>query len=218
MKKIIFVEGVPGAGKTTVVRELLCAAPEAEPLQPVYSSRLIPENLVRSAVKRGRKLTLEEARALYRSRPYDKYREEHRTIWKQFCRENQGQNQIADAGLIQAPLYELFGLYQLSMEKILTHIQGILDIVTEFFQPELLYIQTDAPALCVRSAMKQQREQRKQWITGFCKWLEVAPFPMEKQYTGRAGIEQFVRDRYPIDCYLTENLKIRKEYRFRKML
>lgn len=220
MNKIIFVEGLPGSGKTTLVHELMKTQNMAKCWRSVYSADVIPRNMVREKVKHGQSLTIEEARFLYRSRAYDVYLKEHLSIWEKFCRENEtmSQNLIVDAGLIQAPLYELIGLYMLSNEEILAHIQRIWDLVKESFVPELIYLKTDSPSACIRTAIRMQKEQRKQWVSGFCRWLEVAPYPMKKQYSGIRGIEMFVEDRYQVDCFLLHNLKANKKIRYRKII
>lgn len=210
MKRIVFVEGVPGAGKTTLVRSMLAREPGRFRL--VYSADVVPENMVRRAVKSGRALTVEQARVIYRERPYEEYLRLHMQIWRAFCRRaRDGERDIlVDAGLIQAPLYELMGLYMLDREAILRHIQRTADIAAEAFEPELVYIRADQPALCVRQALRDQRRQREQWLSGFSRWLEVAPYPMERGYSGAEGIERFVQDRYAVDCFLLERLSIPK--------
>lgn len=220
MNKIIFVEGIPGSGKTTLVNELIHTQGQSKNWRSVYSADVIPRNMVREEIKRGRFLTVEEARLIYKSRTYASYLEEHLAIWKRFCRENGTlpYDLIVDAGLIQAPLYELLGLYILSNEEILSHIQRIWDIVKRFFVPELIYLQTDSPAACVRAAINRQKEQRKQWVSGFCRWLEVAPYPAGKHYCGLEGIERFIEDRYQVDCFLLYNLEVSKRIFYRKII
>lgn len=211
MKKIIFIEGTPGVGKTTYVNRLL--AQNNHSFRIIYSADVIPENKVRKAIKEGRTLSLDQARSIYRQRSYADYRQEHLEIWKDFCmRNNSGDDTlIVDAGLIQAPLYELMGLYMLSPEQILSHIQQVVDIVNAHFTAELVYIRTPYPAQCIRNAIRQQQEQRSSWVKGFCTWLEVAPYPMQKGYSGPCGIEQFVVDRSIIDLYLIDNLFVEKK-------
>lgn len=220
MNKIIFVEGIPGSGKTTLVKELLTAQDQSKSWCSVYSADVIPRNMVREEIKHGRSLTIEEARLIYRSRAYATYLEEHLTIWRRFCYENKmlQQDLIVDAGLIQAPLYELMGLYMLSNEEILSHVQRIWDIVKKSFIPELIYLETDSPSACIRTAISRQKEKRKQWVSGFCRWLEIAPYPLEKHYSGIKGIERFVEDRYEVDCFLLRNLEVNKKIRYRKII
>lgn len=197
-------------GKTTYVNHLVSQNPD--PFQKVYSADVIPENMVRKAVKEGRRLTLDQARSIYCQRSYEDYRREHLEIWKNFCmRHDSGCDIfIVDAGLIQAPMYELMGLYMLTPEQILLHLQQIVDIVKEHFTAELVYIRTPYPAQCICVAIRQQQERRS-WVKGFFTWLEVAPYPMQKGYSGLSGIEQFVIDRSFIDNYLIENLMIEKK-------
>ncbi len=198
-------------GKTTYVNRLL--AQNTDPFRTIYSADVIPENMVRKAIKEGRTLSLDQARSIYRQRSYADYRRDHLEIWKDFCMRNDSGSGtlIVDAGLIQAPLYELMGLYMLSPEQILSHIQQVVDIVKSHFTAELVYIRTPHPARCIRNAILQQ-EQRRSWVKGFCTWLEVAPYPMQKGYSGLCGIEQFVVDRSFIDMYLVDNLFIEKKY------
>lgn len=220
MNKILFVEGVPGSGKTTLVNEFLNNPNRSKCLHLIYSANVIPVNLVRQEIKNGRSLSIEEARVVYSSRSYSEYWEEHIDIWNRFCAEKSTMSCdfIVDAGLIQAPLYELLGLYMLNNEEILYHIQHILDIVKKSFIPELIYLQTDCPALCIRTAIEKQKVQREQWVSGFCHWLGAAPYPLVKHYSGINGIEQFVEDRYQVDCFLLENLKVNKVIRYRKII
>lgn len=220
MNRILFFEGVPGVGKTTMMNKLLHSDAWKTCPCVVYSSDVLPVNWVRKEIKCGRSLTVEEARVIYRARPYHTYFEEHIEIWKTFCDKNADlQNDfLVDAGLIQATLYELLGLYMLSNADICYHVQCILDVVGEAFIPQLIYLETDHPALCIRTAIETQGQQRKQWVDGFCRWLEIAPYPMAKKYTGAAGIERFVEDRHCVDRYLLDHLAVDKKLHHRENL
>ena len=211
MRKIIFIEGTPGVGKTTYINQLI--SQKKASFQWVSSDDVIPENTVRKAIREGKSLTIDEARSIYREKSYFDYCCEHLKIWENFCINNQaGQDDIIiDAGLIQAPLYELIGLYLLSSEQILSHLQKIVDMVKNYFMPELIYIKTPYPDQCIRKAIENQQERRVQWVKGLCVWLEVAPYPMKKGYSRLQGIEQFVIDRASVDIYLIDNLVIDKK-------
>lgn len=212
MNRIIFVEGTPGVGKTTLANKMLMHGAGSESLTSIYSADVIPVNMVRRAVKEGLKLSLEEARTIYRERPYVEYKKEHMRIWRDFCRQNAdlGKDFLVEGGLIQAPLYELMGLYMLPEEEILHHLQETVDIISEAFSPEIIYVKTANPVLCIRKAMEKQKAQRGQWVSGFCRWLDVAPYPMERGYSGTVGIERFVEERSFVDSFLLDHLRIRK--------
>lgn len=215
MKKIYFIEGTPGVGKTTYINRLL--SQNNGQFRKVYSADVVPENMVRKAIKDGQSLSVDEARCIYHKRSYADYRCEHMHIWNDFCVQNQDNQTtlVVDAGLMQAPLYELMGLYLLSPEQICSHTQEIVDIVKQYFIPELVYIKTPHPGRCIRKAIENQQQQRTQWVKGFCTWLEVAPYPLQKGYSDLSGIEQFVADRALVDAYLIDNLMIEKGIRNR---
>ena len=217
MKSIFFVEGVPGVGKSTLVKQLMSSNSLVCQVEIVPGEKVVPENPVRRVVKTGRVLSIREARLIYLNMPYDLYRDEHMRIWSEFCEQHSHQclDIVVDAGLIQASLYELMGLYMLQWEKIVRHLQSIIDMISCTFEPRLIYIKTTNPGLCVRKAMEKQKEQREQWINGFCKWLEIAPYPVAKGYIGPTGIEKFVEDRYKLECYLLDRLRIQKDIRIR---
>lgn len=210
MNKIRFVEGVPGVGKTSFIHGYVNAQNPDNYICIVKSDDVVPLNMVRREVINGRSLSLQQAREIYASKPYCVYLNEHLEIWQRFCEENNSCDNdiIVDGGLFQAPLYDLMGLYMMDNKNILIHIQRILDLIRDYFSFELVYIRAEHPSLCIRSAIENQWEQRSQWYQGFCRWLEVAPYPVSKGYSGLSGIEKYIEDRYRTDCCLLENLDI----------
>lgn len=187
------------------------------PCLHVYSGELVPENQVRRELKRGRALSVGMARDIYRRRSLEEYTQEHMEVVRAFCEahESSGADYVTDGALLQAPLYELFGLYRLSPEEICAHLQRVVDLFGRSFSPMLVYIDTRHPALCVREALRAQALERRDWRRGFCRWLEVAPYPIEKGYRGDAGIERFCEERRGIDLYLYDHLRIKKTMRYR---
>ena len=220
MNKMIFIEGTPGVGKTTVVRQFMSEKPGPSKMKLIYSGMVIPENPVRKEIKKGRTLTLEKARIIYRKQSWTVYQKEHLRRWMDLCQNNnEGDTDlIVDAGLIQAPMYEMMGLFQLPRETILEHIKCILTVVEKYFQPHLIYLVSSDPAACIRKALQKQSEERETWVSGFLRWLQIAPYPMERGYVGQKGIEQFIEDRFEVDRYLYDNLNIKKERYYRNII
>ena len=211
MNRIVFVEGVPGSGKTTLIAKLLEHDNGNSRPVVVYSGDVNPVNPVRQATKQGACLSLQEAKIIYRSQPYSSYKEEHIQKWIDFCEQNAylGTDFIVDAGLIQAPMYELLGRYMMTATEIAAHLNLIIEIIKDYFDIQMVYLEVENPARCIHDAMELQHEWRKQWVAGFCKWLEIAPYPISKGYTGLQGIEDFVYERHQIDQLLLPQLHLK---------
>lgn len=257
MNRVYFVEGIPGAGKTTLSQELHhelsamhdnvhlyreCASNPLDLARYAFLSRTrymdfltsVPESRMRSLIEnriiycnndillpymdlvqneKTRSLGLELSKYdVYNGHlSFEKFTELHLQRWKAFAREMKTSNEIAifDGILLQSPLFELMGYFDLADKEILTYIQSLVRSLEDFY-PVVYYIKVNNVEQILKNACRERVNSngKRDWEKGLLKWIENAPYCKKRNFHGTVGMTNFFESRYILDQYIIKNLPI----------
>lgn len=257
MNRVYFVEGIPGAGKTTLSQKLYhevsamhdnvhlyreCASNPLDLARYAYLSRTrymdfltsVPEGSMRSLIEnriiycdndilvpymdlvqneKTRALGLElSIYDVYNGHlSFEKFTELHLQRWRAFAREMKASNEIAifDGILLQSPLFELMGYFELPNNEILTYIQSLVDSLEDFY-PIVYYIKVNNVERILKNACRERVDSngKREWENGLLKWIENAPYCKKRNFNGTDGMTDFFESRYILDQFILKNLTI----------
>ena len=140
---------------------------------------------------------------------FETFRREHLKRWQSFAASADAEKTayIADAILLQSPLFELMGYYELSPEDIFQYISELLSQVQKL-SPVVSYTRvTDVPAAMGNICAIRKREGDR-WEKGIYQWMENAPYCRHRNYHGFDGLCAFMKDRQNLELQILEKRKI----------
>lgn len=260
--KILFIEGIPGSGKTTrthdIYKDLKC---KGEKVEVYHECEINPLDLARYAIlsknefeilfaevdkredkekkERIRKkiTTLAEVidgriylslRDMYldedvkdigislRNRDiyngnfsFDVFRKEHIKRWKHFRKEVYCKDTIYlfDGILLQSPLFELIGFYDLTEKEIVQYINELLEILN-VKESKLLYMHVNNVENVLKNACNKRKNEKEKWEQGFYKWIERSNYCMKRDYHGFEGMVSFLKERQCLEMKVIPLLDI----------
>ena len=266
--RVVFVEGIPGSGKTSLSHKLmheyeglgyhvrLYGECQKNPLDLARCAMLSKEDfdaLIVAVRKKNSKTAEKITQSIYNDtvfengkyyvyfdslfdnsetasigkaiKKYDIYNggadfltfKKHIRKWKQFaidCKKDSGTVYIFDGVLIQSPLYELLGYFQVDKSEAAKYICEIYDNVRNL-NTNVYYNFTKDISGTMNYARLKRLEQGKQWGDGFARWVEAAPYCRARNYSGFEGAIKFIQDRVSYDYYILGELKTEIIYRSR---
>lgn len=144
---------------------------------------------------------------------FEKFSELHLQRWETFACEMKKSDEIAifDGILLQSPLFELMGYFDLTDKEILTYIQSLLCVLDDFC-PIIYYIKVNNVEQILKNACRERvgSNGKKDWEKGLLKWIENAPYCKKRNLRGTVGIADFFELRYVMDQYIIKNLPVQK--------
>lgn len=144
---------------------------------------------------------------------FEAFRELHINRWKHFARSVFDDRcvYICDALLLQSPLFELMGYYDLPEEKITSYIGELLSCVLPL-SPAIIYNHvSDVPTLLKQTCELRALDKEK-WEKGFYKWMEAAPYFKKRDYHGFSGMCAFLQERQALEMRILDKMKVPTTY------
>ena len=144
--------------------------------------------------------------------PFERFREEHLLRWRFFAAEASRATKlyIADAILLQSPLFELIGYYNLPYREILRYCSELLECVTDLL-PKVYYIYISDVQEHLKRVCRNRTKEGDPWERGFYKWMANSPFCIQNHYSGFEGMCAFLKERQDIELQLLKDLKCEYE-------
>lgn len=139
--------------------------------------------------------------------PFEVFRRLHLERWERFARGAAAGEDvyICDAILLQSPLFELMGYYDLPERDIAAYI-GELAGHVQALDPLVCYNRvTDVPGL-MAATCAARRDDPDKWERGFYKWMEVTPYFQRRDLHGFEGMCAFLDRRQRLELRLLEKL------------
>lgn len=141
------------------------------------------------------------------------FREAHLKRWKKFFHVASANNTVyvCDAVLLQSPLFELMGYYELTEKEIIQYIEELLLCVTDM-SPVIYYNHVhDVPSAMKKTCIYRKKENDR-WEQGFYKWMEDSPYCQRHNHHGFDGMCKFLIERQELECRILKQLKVPVEY------
>lgn len=141
------------------------------------------------------------------------FREEHLKRWKKFFR-SVSENEtvyICDAVLLQSPLFELMGYYELSENAITQYIAELLLCVKDM-SPMIYYNHVQDVQTAMKNTCILRKNDNDRWERGFYKWMETSPYCQKHNYHGFDGMCAFLAERQNMECKILRQLNVSVKY------
>ena len=262
--QIYFVEGIPGSGKTTRVKELknlfiqkgknvVCIEEcEKNPLdlsrcailtQTEYEclKEEITMNIQADPQKIGKLLQILETvseysndavyvffQSLFEKKElnsiamalctrdvynghysFKKFREEHLKRWRIFSSSTHEEDTvyICDAILLQSPLFELMGYYELSEDSIVQYTSELISCIKDM-SPMIYYNRVFDVPTAIKYTCSCRKKANDRWEQGFYKWMESSPYCQRHNYHGFDGMCTFLAKRQALELQILKRLNV----------
>ncbi|MCC2130722.1 hypothetical protein LKD37_14590 [Oscillospiraceae bacterium CLA-AA-H272] len=142
---------------------------------------------------------------------YEQYVEITRNRWKAFAKAiSDNTVYLFEGALLQHPIIELLGYYELDDSSIAQYINILLETVCEI-STELVYISTDQPEQLLWHTALKRNDQGYHWIDGLIKLATTCNYGKKHGLLGFQGAVQFCTDRMRIEKQILDQVTIKKE-------
>lgn len=140
---------------------------------------------------------------------FEEFRRMHLRRWRDFSSRVTGADavHVCDAVLLQSPLFELLGYYELPMPEILGYISELIDCV-KALSPMIIYnYVSDVPGHTRRVCAQRERDGDP-WERGFYRWMERSPYCRKRAYRGFDGMCAFFSERQSMELQILKRLPV----------
>lgn len=141
---------------------------------------------------------------------FELFQEEHLKRWCAFSSLAEKDNEtyyICDAILLQSPLFELMGYYDLSYDSIFQYISTLLSCVKQL-SPIIYYHRISDLPTAMHYICERRKNENDRWERGFYKWMESSPYCQKRNYHGFDGMCTFLAERQTLELQMLEHLSV----------
>lgn len=190
-KKIILVEGLSGAGKSTYIKKRIGDALDNENTVVIHGDRIRP------SIKEN----------------VEQYFQENRSLLQKTLMTTVEDTIIID-GSIHTTEYDLIGCFELSQIE-------LVEYYTELFREVnsscfLVYICVLNLEKIIEETLSERKEKRKDWLEGMERFLDFSVLAKQNSWIGENGIKSFLKYINGYNEYLYDNLCVKKQKYIRK--
>lgn len=140
---------------------------------------------------------------------FERFRMVHLMRWKTFAQKaaNSDCVYVCDAILLQSPLFELLGYFDMPEDSIYKYISELVACVKDL-NPIVYYNRVQEVQKLTKTTCNIRKDDPDKWERGFYKWMEVTPFFQRRNYHGFDGMCAFFKEQQEIELALLEKLNI----------
>lgn len=140
-----------------------------------------------------------------------KFSELHLKRWEKYANYMKKSDEISvcDGILLQSPLFELIGYFDLDINEISRYISRLIDTVRDL-NPILFYIEVNNVEKNLNNICQERKtvNGKREWEQGVIRWIDNAPYCKKRNMRGHSGMNDFFKDRERIERIVIENLSI----------
>ena len=140
---------------------------------------------------------------------FEQFRIEHLKRWKAFAQNavNTDHVYVCDAILLQSPLFELLGYFDMPEASIHKYISELITCVKDL-NPIIYYNRVREVQKLTSITCNTRENDPDKWERGFYKWMEVTPYFKKRNYHGFGGMCAFFKERQELELSLLDKLNI----------